>query len=74
VLIPPRLLPVPAAALLRANNVFIIECDRIWSLKRIGAISLMQVDVLFARASYAHDQATGALRADRERLVVVHDD
>jgi hypothetical protein len=59
VLIPPPLLPAAAARVLAANSAFIIECDRVWSLKQLGAIGRYQAEVLFARASYAHDQAAG---------------
>jgi hypothetical protein len=57
VLIPPRLLPPAAAAELRANCAYVVECDRVWSLKQVGAISGPEVERLFARAAYARGQA-----------------
>jgi hypothetical protein len=61
VLIPPRLLPPAAAAELRANCAYVVECDRVWSLKQIGAVGPRQLEVLFARTSYARDQALARL-------------
>ena len=62
-LIPPRLLPPAPAGVLRANCAYVVEADRIWSLKQIGAIRPADVEVLFARARYARGQAVAAARA-----------
>ena len=65
---PPALLSPPQAGLLRANCAYVVECDRIWSLKQIGAIGPLEVERLFARAGYARGQAV-TLAAVQERLI-----
>ncbi len=56
-LIPAALLPEPAAAVLAANSALIIECNRIWSLKQLGAVGPQTIAGLFAAAEAAHDRA-----------------
>jgi len=58
----PRLLPPPVAGVLAVNCAYLIEADRIWSLKQVGAVGPAEVERLFARAGHARARALAAIR------------